>query len=176
MFYSDEVINLLDGLKRVFHSFISGISDNEGSSYNNGEGMLVHHTSSGEIILENTTAGRKILIKNKDDVLTGIQLSDIDFDRVDLLENPQNAHKLIADYGFGIEAFINGVALVWWTLYPDGRYFEDEDGFGGESCNETTVYAFMDKLGQIVIPFQDMNREEKVSYRKIAEQTVKDAV
>ena len=164
---------MLDRLKRVFHSFITGISDNEGASHNNGEGMLVHHTSSGEIILENTAAGKKIMIKNKDNVLTNIQPSDIDFDKVDLLENSQNAHKLIADYGFGIEAFSNGVALVWWTLYPDGRYFEDEDGFGGEPCNETTVYAFMDTLGRMVIPFQNMSPEELISYRKKAEQAAK---
>ncbi|MPM28189.1 hypothetical protein SDC9_74708 [bioreactor metagenome] len=164
---------MLEGLKRVFRSFITGISESEGASLYKGEGMLVHQTNGGEIILENTAACKKITIKNKDNVLTGIQLSDIDFDKVDLLENPQNAHKLIADYGFGIETFINGVALVWWTLYPDGRYFEDEDGFGGEACNETTVYAFMDTQGKVVIPFQDMSGEEKNHYRKMAEEAVK---
>jgi len=166
------VICLLERLKKAIHSLLTGGSKSEGASYIKGEGMLVHHTSFGEIILENTAAGMKIVLKNKDNVLTGIQLSDIDFDKVNLLENPQNAHKLIADYGFGIETYLNGVALVWWTLYPDGRYFEDEDGFGGESCNETTVYAFMDTLGKIVIPFQDMSREERDRFRKAAEQAV----
>ncbi len=28
--------------------------------------------------------------------------------------------------------FKNGVVLVEWTLYPDGRYFMDEDGYGME--------------------------------------------
>jgi hypothetical protein len=168
------VIGLLEGLKRVFHALLSGLSDDGSTSYKIGEGMLEHHTGGGEIILENTLAGKKTLIKNKDNVLVSFQLSDIDFDKVDLLENSHNAHKLIADYGFGIEAFINGAALVWWTLYPDGRYFEDEDGFGGEACNETTVYAYMDKQGHILIPFQDMNSEERIRYRKTAEQSVKD--
>lgn len=167
---------MLERLKKALHSLLTGGSESEGTSYQKGEGMLLHHTALGEIILENTSACKTIMIKNKDNVLTGIQTSDIDFDRVDLLENPQNAHRLIADYGFGIETFINGAALVWWTLYPDGRYFEDEDGFGGESCNETTVYAFMDTQGKVVVPFRDMTPEERTSYRKIAEQAAKDSM
>lgn len=138
------------------------------------EDVIIHNTSSGEIILENTILDKKVMIKNKEDLLTNIKLSDIDFEKVDLLENNGNAHKLIAKYGFGIEKFINGVALVWWTLYPDGRYFEDEDGYGGQRCNETRVYAFMDTVGNIVIPFQDMSQEDIVRYREIAEQAIKD--
>lgn len=167
---------MLDRLKKAFHSCLTSISEIDSKSYVCGEGIIVHHTSSGEIILENTTLGKKVMIKNKDNVLTNIHLSDIDFDKVDLLENSYNAHKLIACYGFEIETFKNGIALVWWTLYPDGRYFEDEDGFGGEACNETTVYAFMDTLGRLVIPFQNMNPEEIISYRKKAELAVKDSI
>lgn len=145
----------------------------DSESYHKGEGMIVHHTSNGEIVLENSNINKRILIKNKDHILMNIQLEDIDFDKVDLLENAHNARRLIARYDFGIDPFINGVALVWWTLYPDGRYFEDEDGFGGEACNETTIYAYMDKLGKIIIPFQGMNSEDKKRYRIEAEQRVK---
>ena len=80
------------------------------------------------------------MIMNQNKVLVNFKPGDIDFERVDKLENPQNIHRLLACYGFDIEMFINGVALVYWTLYPDGRYFEDSDGFGGEFCNEATVY------------------------------------
>jgi hypothetical protein len=142
-------------------------------SYHRGEGVIIHNTKAGEIILENTIAGREIMIMNKDNLLTNIHPGDIDFEKVNKLENSQNAHELKVHYGFGIETFMNGVAFVWWTLYPDGRYFEDEDGFGGEDCNETTVYAYIDTLGRVLIPFQDMTSEEKKNYRAQAEQKVK---
>jgi hypothetical protein len=38
-------------------------------------------------------------------------------------------------------------------LYPDGRYFEDEDGFGGEDNDELTVYCIMDENLNVVRPF-----------------------
>lgn len=142
-------------------------------SYHRGEGVIIHYTKAGEIILENTIVQKEIMIMNKDSLLTNIHPGDIDFEKVNKLENPQNAHELKVYYGFGIENFMNGVALVWWTLYPDGRYFEDEDGFGGENCNETTVYAYMDTLGRVLIPFQDMSSEEMKSYRVQAEQRAK---
>ena len=28
-----------------------------------------------------------------------------------------------------------------WTLYPDGRYFMDEDGYGMEDNNESVLYG-----------------------------------
>ncbi len=145
-------------------------------SYHRGEGVIIHYTKEGEIILENTIAHLEVMIMNKDSILTNIQPGDIDFEKVDRLENSHNAHELKVHYGLGIETFINGAAFVWWTLYPDGRYFEDEDGFGGENCNETTVYAYIDTLGRVIIPFQDMSSEEKKNYRIEAEQKAKSGI
>ncbi|HHV13111.1 MAG TPA: hypothetical protein GXX75_22830 [Clostridiales bacterium] len=158
--------------KRVQNAL--GRADNRyKESYRRGEGVIIHYTKAGEIILENTIAHIEAMIMNEYNLLTNMQPGDIDFEKVDRLENSHNAHALKVHYGFGIESFINGVAFVWWTLYPDGRYFEDEDGFGGENCNETTVYAYIDTLGRVIIPFQDMNTEEKKNYRMEAEQKVK---
>lgn len=142
------------------------------ASYQKGEGVIIHYTKSGEILLENTISNKAVMIMNKDNILMNVNPCDIDFEKVDKLENSENARRLAAMYGFGIEIFNNGVALVWWTLYPDGRYFEDEDGFGGECCNETTVYAFIDTLGNVIIPFQDMDSEDKKRFRTEAEQKV----
>lgn len=137
-----------------------------------GEGIIIHKTTDGEIILENTILQKRVMIMNRDNILVNIKPGDIDFERVDRLENPENAHRYIVRYGFSIELFMNGVAFVWWTLYPDGRYFEDEDGFGGEDCNETTIYAYIDTLGNIVIPFRDMTSDEKKQFRIEAERKV----
>ena len=60
---------------------------------------------------------------------------------------------------------------ISWTLYPDGRYFEDEDGFGAEKCHEGIIYAIIDTDLNFVEPFRPINdvsahlkeiREERV--------------
>lgn len=137
-----------------------------------GEGVLIHFTKNNEIIFENSIKNIQFTMKDTYDQIKNISSSDIDYGRVDKLENSQNAHRLLARYGFGVDSFTNGIALVWWTLYPDGRYFEDEDGFGGENCNETTVYAYIDTLGNIIIPFRDMTEEEKRLLRMEAERKI----
>jgi len=50
-------------------------------------------------------------------------------------------------FRFWIYAYEDGKALVEWTLQPDGRYFEDEDGFGAEHFEEITVYSYIDQEG-----------------------------
>lgn len=142
-------------------------------SINKGEGIIIHETTEGEMVLENVPLQKEVMIMNRNNILVNIKPGDIDFERVDKLENPENAHRFAVRYGFNIEQFENGVAFVWWTLYPDGRFFEDEDGFGGENCNETTIYAFIDTLGNVVIPFRDMTSDEKKQFRIEAEKKVK---
>ena len=38
-------------------------------------------------------------------------------------------------------------------LYPDGRYFADEDGYGMEDNEEVKVYCVLDYNLQVVRPF-----------------------
>ncbi len=80
----------------------------------------------------------------------------------------RNAMELRAPYYFGINEFKDGVAYVSWTLQPDGRYYADEDGFGMEDDDEITLYAYIDSSANILIPFQPMNDNLKVRYRKQA--------
>ena len=56
-------------------------------------------------------------------------------------------------FGFWIGGFQDGKALVSWTLQPDGRYFEDDDGFGGEDCEEITLYSYLNENGEFTEPF-----------------------
>lgn len=151
-------------------AWISKFFKNKAHIYDLGEGMELHTDDHGvEKSIYNSITGEKFLIIDKSKNVIGIKNEHINFKRVDLLENTHNATKLYAPYGFEIGYFQNGVSMLSWTLYPDGRYFEDEDGFGGENCNETTVYAFINTNGKIVIPFRDMNEEEKNMLRKEAE-------
>ena len=58
-----------------------------------------------------------------------------------------------------------GVACVNWMLYPDGRYFGDEDGFGMEDNDEVNVSAYIDTECRVLVKFQDM--EDPVKSREL---------
>ena len=56
-------------------------------------------------------------------------------------------------FTFWISPFSQGKAPVRWLIQPDGRYFEDEDGFGAEHCAEIEMYSELDENGQFTRPF-----------------------
>ncbi|MBQ7922855.1 MAG: hypothetical protein IJ325_09835 [Clostridia bacterium] len=58
-------------------------------------------------------------------------------------------------FAFRIGEYKDGKAYVSWTLQPDGRYFEDEDGFGAENCEEICLYSYLDEDGKFTKPFSD---------------------
>ncbi|MBP1754022.1 MAG: hypothetical protein H6Q59_420 [Firmicutes bacterium] len=169
-------MDLYDLYKIIIEKLFTRKNPRYRESMKKGEGIIIHETTDGEIILENTPLQKEVMIMNQHNILINIKPGDINFERVDKLENPENAYRFVVRYGFNIELFMNGVALVWWTLYPDGRYFEDEDGFGGEDCNETTIYAYIDTLGNVVIPFRDMTSDEIKQFRIEAERKVSNQV
>ena len=41
-----------------------------------------------------------------------------------------------------------------WTVQLDGRFWEDEEGFGGTPDNEIELYALLDREGRFVTPFR----------------------
>lgn len=100
-------------------------------------------------------------LMNSSLTLKFIEEKDVDWEGVNTLENNHNAYTFSAYYQrFAVEAFKDGVALVVWTLYPDGRYFMDEDGFGMEDNEESVVYGFIDTHANVVVPFQARSWEE----------------
>ena len=54
---------------------------------------------------------------------------------------------------FGISPYKDGKATVRWVVQPDGRYFEDDDGFGAEHCEEIEMYSALDEDGRFIEPF-----------------------
>lgn len=44
--------------------------------------------------------------------------------------------------------------IMLWEVQPDGRYWADEDGFGGTSDEEVTLYTFLDENGDFTGPFR----------------------
>ena len=85
----------------------------------------------------------------------GMSDEEIDFESIDKLENSHNAHTRDIDYA-GINRWTNcknGLIALSWMLYPDGRYFADEDGFGMEDNDEVTVYCVMNEDLEVIRPF-----------------------
>lgn len=80
---------------------------------------------------------------------------DVDWKGVESLENNENAYSYSAYYQrFAVSRFTDGVAMVTWTLYPEGEYFMDEDGYGMESNEASILYGFIDTHANVVVPFQ----------------------
>ena len=102
-----------------------------------------------EIIMENTRTGIRKTIVGDDGMIA-------DF--------PGFAYpKLVSRYSDGIPtariSFRSDIsrlgeqyALIW-QIQPDGRYWEDDDGFGGTSDDEIDLYARMDETGHFIEPF-----------------------
>ena len=44
--------------------------------------------------------------------------------------------------------------IMLWQIQPDGRYWEDEDGFGAEDEEEVILYTYVDENGDFTGPFR----------------------
>ena len=108
--------------------------------------------------------------------LTFLTEKDVDWESVRTLDNNRNAYSFSAYYQrFAVEKFKEGVAIVEWTLYPDGRYFMDEDGYGMEDNDASVLYGFIDTHANVVIPFQAKSWEELEKQRPDAVRNAKES-
>ena len=48
----------------------------------------------------------------------------------------------------------DGKYLMVWTVRPDGRYWEDDWGFGAEEYEDVCLYSLIDSDGNFVQPFK----------------------
>lgn len=108
-------------------------------------------------ILVNTRTGkiRKIRDTNGEPLLGK---ADIDADSIRKgLRHTACLDSRDTRYGFSFYChFCDGFSALCWTLYPDGRYFADEDGYGMEDNDEENAYCIIDTNLDIVAPFQPM--------------------
>ena len=94
---------------------------------------------------------------------------DIEWESLESYKHQNTARQLRAPYPFSVYAFNDGVAYVDWTLYPDGMYFMDEDGFGMDDGKEECLGAYIDRNGRFLVPFRPMNdARTREKYRKKA--------
>jgi len=116
------------------------------------------------VMIKHPKTGALVTLVDSNEHITFISDRDIDWSDNAVCNHLNTAKNHDAPYGFHIEGFRSRVAFISWTLYPDGRFFEDEDGFGGENCNDETVYAYIDENLNVVIPFQTMDGEKKQEF------------
>ena len=109
----------------------------------------------------NTALKKAYPITEADGTLAGFTKDDIDWDNVSQLDHNADAYRMQACYYFGINDYKDGIARVNWMLYPDGRYFADEDGFGMEDNDEVNIDAYIDTECRVLVKFQDMEDPEK---------------
>lgn len=79
----------------------------------------------------------------------GIELNDSCISELDSERYLQPSIR----FRFSIERRGNGF-IVLWTIQPDGRYWEDDDGFGGNNTLEMLLYTFIDDQGNFTGPFR----------------------
>lgn len=114
-----------------------------------------------QTFLVNTVLKKSYPIAAPDGTLIGFTQDDIEWEKVNQLEHNYDAKRLQACYAFGVGDYRDGIASVDWMLYPDGRYFADEDGFGMEDNDEVNVSAYIDTECHVLVKFQDMEDPER---------------
>jgi hypothetical protein len=110
-----------------------------------------------ELYVANTLTGKIRKLSTADGEML-VDDNDIDYDAIaKVCENGiGNAKTKVICYA-GLnrwDGFKDGLCAISWTLYPDGRYFADEDGYGIEDNDEEEVYAIIDTDLKIVEPFR----------------------
>lgn len=129
-----------------------GVIVGDGIAFFFGEGwrnyeLYVANTLTGKIRKLSTTDGELLIDDN-----------EIDYNAIaKVCENGiGNAKNKVIRYAKlnRWDGFKDGLCAITWTLYPDGRYFADEDGFGMEDNDEEEVYAIIDTDLNIVEPFR----------------------
>lgn len=111
-----------------------------------------------ELFFTNIVTG-KIRKLSDDDGNVLVKDSEIDYEHIDkvCLHGAIFAHRKIMVYremsSWDLK-FKDGITAIIWTLYPDGQYFADEDGYGAENNREERVVAIMDTNLNIIEPFR----------------------
>ena len=113
---------------------------------------------------------------DSNECLVTVTTDDIDFDSLnDLPEDVvEVAQCLSIHFPSFIRWFHNGAAQVDWQLNPDGRYYQDDDGYGMTDDEEIEIYGFIDTNGNVLVKFKAIkDRKELEIMRKEAEDIVR---
>ena len=154
-----NIIQKIFGKQPQNQSVVFGIAEiglkmDQCECYSWGENLLRVIDEEGNGYLVNHATGKARWI-NTPSHLVGFSDDEIDFATLDKIPLSHNAHSRRIDYrGIGRwDDCQNGLFALSWMLYPDGCYFADSDGFGGEDNDELTVYCVMNDNLEVIRPF-----------------------
>ena len=142
---------------------VSGYPELEGCEGTlEGDGMAFFFGDNRELYIANTQTGKIRKVSTEESLL--VNDNEIDIEAIaKVCENGlHNAQSKAIRYA-GVnrwDGYKNGMCAITWTLYPDGRYFADSDGFGMEDNDEEVVYAIIDTDLNIVEPFRPIDNIE----------------
>lgn len=127
------------------------------SIYERGEHILIFSRKGWgekELYMVNTETKKAYHLVDRDGYIRAFTRDDIE-PSVFEAEHTGDASALIVDYaGLSIGHFKDGKAKIEWMLYPDGRYFADEDGFGMEDNDEVNIAAVIDEDCNVIEKFK----------------------
>lgn len=122
---------------------------------------------------KNTSNGAIRQIR-KGRLIYGFQREDYDWEAIGRLAHNNDAYSGNLNYG-GIsrwDDYIDGFCALSWTLYPDGRYFADSDGYGGDDNDEVVIYVILNADLEVIQPWQPIsNIREILSQLRKSRQT-----
>lgn len=122
--------------------------------YSWGENLLLVKEKNGDRYLVNKVTGKARQISTPG-IVVGFSDEDIDFATVDKSPHGYTARSRRMDFtpvGW-YDRCKNGLIVLVWILYPEGRYFADEDGFGMEDNDEEKIYCVINDNLEVVRPF-----------------------
>lgn len=121
-----------------------------------GEGMAFFHGEGNELIVDNTKNGKMHTFV---EVNGNLKVEDKDIDNEAVHSEHEHycrcADSMKVEFGGlrRLNDFKDGLCALCWTTYPDGRYFADEDGFGGEDNDEEILFCIINTDLEIVALF-----------------------
>lgn len=124
-----------------------------------GEGWRNH-----ELFIANTQTGKIRKLSTEGGTML-VDDSEIDFKSIEKkcrygYKNARNKDIRYAAVN-RYDCFKKGICAISWMIYPDGRYFEDSDGFGGEDNDVEFVYAIINTNLDIIEPFRPVDDIKK---------------
>ena len=126
-----------------------------------GEGMAsIRIGDKGEAIYNKETKKVRLILSEDGHIL--VKDKEIDFIAIKI-GCPHFTGDKYVKYRFGrYDDFHGGVCAFSWTIYPEGRYFADEDGFGAEDNEEEVAYCIINRNLEIIVPFQPLANVKQV--------------
>ena len=127
------------------------------SIYERGEHILIFSRKGWgekEMYMVNTVTQKAYHLVDREGYIRSFSNDDID-PTVFEAGHTSRATALIVEYTkLSVSQFKDGKATIEWMLYPDGRYFADEDGFGMEDNDEVNVAAVIDEDCKVIEKFK----------------------